>query len=225
MKITEILNEFKTYHGSSRMFDKFSLGKVLSGEGNVSYGYGIYIAGNPGTGKHYAMVAYEANKARIFDKKSQISAIKHKLARVSHRGQISISPQERQELIKTQKILEKEVIDFEKGLGKKFYELNVNDDIVPYLFDLDKKLSEQTPQVKKSLAKLGVDLSQSITGFRLLKQMEEQNDVKTTSEQLHAAGISGTKYLDRGSRDSSNNTFNYVIFDPANITITKVIEL
>lgn len=222
MKIRDIINEFKAYHGSSRKFDQFSLDKILSGEGNVSYGYGVYIAEHPATGKHYAMVAHEANKARIASKKGELSAIEWKLAKVPVRGQPILPPQERGQLIKDKHRLEKEIKDFEAGLAKHFFQLEVNDSIVPYLLNLDKQLGDQNPEVKDALTRIGVDTSQPVTGFKLLKQLERDIGVEGATKKLQSAGISGTKYLDALSRGKGAGSHNYVIFDPENIKIKKV---
>ena len=41
------------YHGSPHMFDKFDMSKIGTGEGNQAYGYGLYMAENPGVARGY----------------------------------------------------------------------------------------------------------------------------------------------------------------------------
>jgi len=41
------------YHGSRHPFTQFDKSKIGSGEGNQSYGYGIYVAENPNVAKEY----------------------------------------------------------------------------------------------------------------------------------------------------------------------------
>ena len=41
------------YHGSPHSFDRFSLDKIGTGEGNKSYGHGLYFAENEGVAKEY----------------------------------------------------------------------------------------------------------------------------------------------------------------------------
>jgi len=42
------------YHGSSVLFDRFSLDKALSGDGKIKFGYGIYVTQKFKTAAHYA---------------------------------------------------------------------------------------------------------------------------------------------------------------------------
>jgi hypothetical protein len=58
-------------------------------------------------------------------------------------------------------------------------------------------------------------------------KIEEYGSIGTSSEQkngsefLKEAGVKGIKYLDQGSRDLGNGTYNYVIFDPSVIRIVS----
>jgi hypothetical protein len=50
----------KAYHGSGADFKKFDSGKIGTGEGNQSYGYGLYFAGHEPVAKRYRdMLAQE----------------------------------------------------------------------------------------------------------------------------------------------------------------------
>ena len=42
------------YHGSSVLFEKFSLEHALEGDGKAKFGYGVYVAGTYGSAAHYA---------------------------------------------------------------------------------------------------------------------------------------------------------------------------
>lgn len=42
------------YHGSSHLFDQFSLSHALEGAGKVKFGYGVYVTSQYSSAKHYA---------------------------------------------------------------------------------------------------------------------------------------------------------------------------
>lgn len=44
---------FTNYHGSPHIFDRFDISKIGSGEGNQTYGWGLYTADSEGVGKAY----------------------------------------------------------------------------------------------------------------------------------------------------------------------------
>jgi hypothetical protein len=44
---------------------------------------------------------------------------------------------------------------------------------------------------------------------------------KAASRALHAAGIKGIRYLDGSSRGKGEGSYNYVIFDDADVTILE----
>ena len=45
----------EAYHGTSAgVFDSFSLGHALEGDGKVKFGWGVYVTEKYGTAAHYA---------------------------------------------------------------------------------------------------------------------------------------------------------------------------
>lgn len=58
-------NGTNLYHGSPHTFDKFSTNNIGSGEGNQSFGWGLYFTDNKGIGEHYADIGNTNNRARI----------------------------------------------------------------------------------------------------------------------------------------------------------------
>lgn len=53
----KMIDETIAYAGSSSNYDKPSLTKVLSGEGNLAHGYGLYYAEDKSVAKHYAITS------------------------------------------------------------------------------------------------------------------------------------------------------------------------
>ena len=60
-----IHNGTNLYHGSPHKFNKFSTNNIGSGEGNQSFGWGLYFTDNKGIGEHYADIGNTNNRARI----------------------------------------------------------------------------------------------------------------------------------------------------------------
>ena len=65
VKYKMIHNGTNLYHGSPHKFNKFSTDNIGSGEGNQSFGWGLYFTDNKGIGEHYADVGNNNNRARI----------------------------------------------------------------------------------------------------------------------------------------------------------------
>lgn len=113
-----------------------------------------------------------------------------------------------------------------------FYKVDLPDDRIAKMLDYDKPLSEQHPDVQSALAKLdpdtyspsGLDYSPDETGQMIYMRMANSPLAKTqadASEVLRQAGIPGIRYLDGGSRADGKGTSNFVVFDPADMTILE----
>lgn len=220
MRISELVG----FHGSSRYFTKFDSSKILSGEGNVSFGHGIYVASHPSTGKHYAMVAYESNLARnIFDAESQRSVLRAKLksSMSVRRGEQRLTTDEISSMNKKIVELGKYIDQAKETLAKYLYFVEINDRVVPYFLDMDIPLNHQTPNVLKQLSKMKItDMKQ--TGFNFYNTVvDKYNGHKPATEFLQKHGILGTKYLDAKGRKDNQKSYNYVVFDTNHVNILK----
>ena len=51
--LNQIANKIRAYHGSPHKFDRFDISKIGTGEGNQSYGHGLYFAENPAVALDY----------------------------------------------------------------------------------------------------------------------------------------------------------------------------
>lgn len=65
VKYKMIHNGTNLYHGSPHKFNKFSTNNIGSGEGNQSFGWGLYFTDNKGIGEHYADIGNTNNRARM----------------------------------------------------------------------------------------------------------------------------------------------------------------
>jgi hypothetical protein len=128
------------------------------------------------------------------------------------------------------------VEDFDSRVYK--VELNVEQE---QLLDWDKPLSEQSEMVRTSVAKLAdhargiINESGEVSHLRFVDRMQMEKlegqytylalDILSTrkglSELFARFGIKGIKYLDGTSRKDGEGTYNYVMFDDADIKITE----
>lgn len=99
----------------------------------------------------------------------------------------------------------------------------------------DKPLSEQSEKVKKALQKIPLYNSGSLdnlSGAEVYGQTDaleaqsspEGGSQKAASEYLKSLGIRGIKYLDGSSRGKGEGSYNYVIFDDADVEITEILR-
>lgn len=218
------------YHGSPYKFDKFSMGKVGTGEGAQAYGHGLYFAENPKVAK-----SYSSPEAKILD---------------THTG----------EFIDTREVPLREMANIgNEGARYKWvkkghlYKTDIPDEAVGKMLDWDKPLSQQSETAKNFLQKTfrvvkeeNADQpwvtyfgNQPLNSYRTRKAALEEiekspiplliNGVETNGVPARAGlneifmqnGIPGIKYLDQGSRQAGKGTSNYVLFDE---NLAKILE-
>jgi hypothetical protein len=125
------------------------------------------------------------------------------------------------------------------NFGGNLYKVDIPDADIPMMLDWDKPISEQTKQVRETLApyieQYGLPVSESgrsahsmmldIIGKRQgLGSGSSPESFKALAPQvakeLNKAGIKGIRYLDEGSR-GKGGTSNFVVFDPSNVKILE----
>jgi len=98
------------------------------------------------------------------------------------------------------------------------------------LLDWDKDFKDQHPEVKKKLVKLGLGLKSEVdhpyTGQQIYNFINDgslfsSEDNKARSLALLDIGIKGIKFLDGQSRRNREGTYNFVVFDGADIEILE----
>lgn len=65
MRFKLVPNGANLYHGSPHKFNKFSTDNIGSGEGNQSFGWGLYFTDNKGIAEHYADIGNTVNHAHM----------------------------------------------------------------------------------------------------------------------------------------------------------------
>ena len=59
------IKPIRAYHGSPHDFDKFSMDKIGSGEGNQTYGHGLYFAENEAVARSYRDALAKSDGSRV----------------------------------------------------------------------------------------------------------------------------------------------------------------
>lgn len=221
----------RAHHGTPHKVDKFTTGKIGTGEGAQAYGWGLYFAesGKVAEGYKDKLTRWDFDGPQGKDSRSR------ELARTfldAADGDIAIARQRLRKndtypapVIKEAESLLRGATPF-KGGNLYTVNLKVEDD---QLLDWDKSLSEQGEDVKSSiLAAIGQgwgvsdrSLGSSVYETFILKETGAAGAAQRASSSLLDAGIRGIRFLDGNSRGSGEGSYNYVIFDEADIEILE----
>jgi hypothetical protein len=163
------------FHGSPHLFQRFDSSKIGTGEGNQTYGYGLYLAENPATAQSYKQALSEP-ELFVGGKKLQPKAGSPSdvasawLQDVFDRGFFgskTANPFD-QAIADIQKapVPDKEaVIQAVKDLkakgatmrpGGNVYQVDLPDEQIAKMLDYDKPLNKQAKPVREALSKLGI---------------------------------------------------------------------
>ena len=164
------------YHGSPHKFDKFSMGKIGTGEGAQAYGHGLYFAESPEVANEYAKTLGKAKQAEFMrtsppdeeailkyssawdEIEKQIEPLRQRIMKPLPGDNISALLDARDALVTKQDVLHAAMItDSVKRAphGPTMYKVDISDSAVKNFLDWDKPLSEQPESVRKALEKIG----------------------------------------------------------------------
>ena len=209
------------YHGTPHKVDKFTTAKIGTGEGAQAYGWGLYFAQAQEVGEGYRKAGRSLGVIKDSDGKWWTTDGPQPIA-----GPFDSYTDAQAEA------------DAPSG-NLYTVTLNVKDED---LLDWDKPLSEQSEKVQKiliSLTETKVQQLQKSNPFPDNKMTDQEIRDKRfgngsgyykdfslgkdseKSASLLAAGIRGIRYLDGNSRSDGQGSYNYVIFDEADIQITE----
>lgn len=234
------------YHSSPHDFDQFDISKLGTGEGNQSYGPGLYFAENPKVsdrgGQYWNQfmnrgrmtpekkAAFALNMAG-WDRDKAVDRLQKNFEFHTDRaipGKYGNGPvdEEGNRLLAQET---QEAIDHVRSgkiLGPRTYKVKLN--VKPHeLIDWDEPLSEQHPNIQAVLGS-----SHETAGSKLSRVNRNPNyrgdilgkDTATLQElydHFRSKGIKGIRYNDAGSRHGPNGdgTKNYVMFhhDPVQV--------
>jgi hypothetical protein len=224
-----MMPSLNVFHGSPYKFDKFDSSKIGTGEGNQTYGYGLYLAENPAVANDYKRQLSSEFFWRDLDA-ALPTALKGKApdwtdALLSGKTVDDLAstlkrPWEKS-LLQQNKAKIESVIDAHKASGN-VYQVDLPDEQIAKMLDYDKPLSKQAPEIKAKLKAVVDDQMgagmwdqwiKSEPEFRNLdNDLFEDKTPEEISALLREAGIPGIRYLDQGSRGAGKGTSNFVVF-------------
>lgn len=236
------------YHGTPHKVDKFSLDKIGTGEGAQAYGWGLYMASSREVAEGYQKKLSEGSLIKgdgtIFDdravlKNLNVRAVLNKtdgdiLAAIARaHAVITSSPGTQGAETAVEDIVELEKLQNSGGLKKvtgNLYAVTLKVEEED-LLDWDKPLSEQSEKVQSAIQLLADErtpagflkywFSDAKNGRDILMEISLKQADPEASRILKEAGIPGIRYLDGNSRADGEGSYNYVIFDAADIEITE----
>jgi hypothetical protein len=231
----------RAYHGTPHKVDRFSTDKIGTGEGAQAFGYGLYMAGDQAVAEGYRKrLSQIEGTGDIAVAERLLEAVGNDIAaalrEIESRRKLSNMPNSQ---AKWDRITE--IIQTRSGLSNLYtVTLNVEEH---QLLDWDKPLSEQSEFVKTALGVVGPNGEQdlefsSMTGSQYYENLADeiggieegfdlgldtriQGTERETSSFLFSKGIRGIRYLDGNSRADGEGSYNYVIFDDADIEILE----
>lgn len=230
------------YHGGPNDHDGFDTGFIGSGEGAQAFGWGLYFASKRQIAEHYrdklSRHLYGTPKALAHDVMKDVSGDEARAIEVLNDRLASwkrTSPEYRADGFDTK--IADAIRSIEDGSYKvgRLYTVEIPEADEYLLWD--RLLSEQPAKVREAIrplvearAEMYAQYGQSfdyegelasLTGRDLYLEMEaEQGSDRAASLALKGAGVAGIKYLDGTSRDEGEGSYNYVVFDGADVQIT-----
>lgn len=183
------------FHGSPHDFDQFSLQKIGTGEGNQTFGYGLYFASNKAVAEYYkATLSTKVNMEGGAGADGAVYEvdIPDDTHFMEYESTINAqSPMVRDAIIKA-------VNESSMNEGAKRLILN-GTATASYAY---KKLAETA----------GDEANRTLKAMGRPEQGMRRSD-RFASEKLASLGVAGIRYLDQVSRRSGKGSQNYVVFD------------
>lgn len=179
-------NGTNLYHGSPHTFDKFSTNNIGSGEGNQSFGWGLYFTDNKGIGEHYADIGNTNNRARM----------KNNLSSGEFRDSLYVNKDN----------MSNELQQFLTRNGHKVMS-DLNPDELAYQVGLLRQESQRYAKKANDMAGTGFDrdfLAQSEKYDKLADELD--GVVRNGSKKRHAAEQEIDRRIDNA--DSGKNLYN-----------------
>jgi hypothetical protein len=239
------------YHGSPHDFEQFDTSKIGTGEGNQSYGHGLYFAEQEPVAKGYRdQLAKSRGKFKIIDEKTGEEVnpnvpgyeAAHYFYSSDFYDQIvdDMRSQKNEHIAylddtDPSELAEKQLLQTTKAVPHgHMYEVHI-DAHPDHFLDWDKPLSEQSDHVQNAIKNVAYSTDyfmrnpQKYEGEVLYEELKEKFGDKKASQLLSQHGIHGIRYLDAGSRNIVNNyggagTRNYVVFDHNRVKVKRKYE-
>lgn len=234
--LKRIPNPIKAHHGSPYDIDRFDLSKIGTGEGNQSYGHGLYFAENPAVARMYRD---EVMNTGYFD---EVNGRMGQIAKEMDTYKVPGTMREFKDPRGYDLAREYDRLLDERGAKRgHLYDVDLHADPHKFL-DWDKRLADQPEMLGvadnllrskyapalgglRDAARVigrGTDLG-NVVGQDLYRHLPDPTGGSMYKSMLlrDEYGVPGIKYLDQGSRGVGEGTRNYSVFDDSIIDITR----
>ena len=159
-------SQLTAYHGTPHSFDKFDASKIGTGEGNQTFGYGLYFAESKDVAQAYQTTLGESKRVYTLNGKEiqreSLNEIDKLALNIAARpNEYTLQALEDSGLgddavSKVKAALKKyKGAKFEEVSSGNLYTVDIPDEMVSKMLDFDKPLSQQPKNVQDALAKLG----------------------------------------------------------------------
>jgi hypothetical protein len=219
-----LLQPLTAYHGTPHTIrGQFDISKVGTGEGNQTFGYGMYFAENPAVAKTYqaalSNTKYKVGERELKGNEAWAAQFLHDFqgdalpkridadTAIQKANEILKDTETKKEIIENIKKLDKSGVNVENG---NLYKVDIPDEYIPNMLDWDKPINKQSELVQNTAKELLPKIKQvspwldinKMTGqdFYRAYQRYRGNYPDFASEGLSEFGIKGIRYLDEGSR-------------------------
>lgn len=220
----------RAYHGSPHDFDKFDASKIGTGEGAQAFGHGLYFAENERVAKSYRNALgdpkLQMQTPRNGDERAVQDALTKYVKELGDDGWDDLVNLRHAVIndMEHNRLPDSALEAFDKMAleGRlphilhhgRMYEVNIRAHPDDFL-DWDKPLSQQSQKVRDAISnRFGPEYAKS-------SLLNGNHFAQGDTTPLRDAGIPGIKYLDQGSRAAGEGSRNYVVFDPAIISILR----
>lgn len=236
------------YHGSPYDFSKFDISKIGTGEGNATYGHGLYFTEHEPIARQYrddlSQGTYQSADGKVLD---PYAHLEHLNVRVAAGKSLDNAIERARGLLETQpenadminrdlaKLMEAKSNNASPRMGH-MYEVRIKAHPDHFL-DWDEVLEDQNDYIKSILPRIAdrdeeqkgySDLHDHLqepdayTGGAFYRSMAERGREKEASEILSQMGIKGIRYKDAGSRFKNGEpSYNYVVFNHDHVDIKR----
>jgi hypothetical protein len=215
------------WHGSPHVFDKFDISKIGTGEGANSHGYGIYFTDSKSLADFYKDTLSKEKDTRGATYSVRLQMVKSELIDWDADFDMQ-SPEVKQALSKIQPdIRQLNEIEWEIKRGDATLRIQKNTETNTFdLYGVNKLSSSPSfTEAGKSANKILTTLPIGLNGNNIYQSVKKQKgSPKAASDYLKSLGIRGIKFLDGTSRKDGEGSYNYVIFDDADVEIEEILK-
>jgi hypothetical protein len=149
------------FHGSPHLFQRFDASKIGTGEGNQTFGYGLYLAENRATAEDYARTLSRPDLTKLSDpaRKAFEKATKEIVRKTGDASFATPTYTANLAASKAKGQVAEELMQYADNpppMMGNIYQVDLPDEQIARMLDFDKPLSQQAQPVREALSRLGI---------------------------------------------------------------------